>query len=90
MLPKFHGMESDDAYMFITEFEEVCAMLKIQQLNEDAIKLCFIPFALKDTAKKWLYSLTTHSISTWEAFVTAFLKKFFPRHKMARLRNEIN
>ena len=58
MLPKFHRMDSEDAYMFISEFEEVCTMLKIQQLTEDAIKLRFIPFALKDHAKKWLYSLT--------------------------------
>ena len=83
MLPKFYGSESEDAYIFIREFEEVCAMIQIQQLTEHVIKLCFIPFALKDTAKKWLYSLTTHSISTWEGFVTLFLKKFFPRHKTA-------
>jgi len=44
MLPKYQGLESEDAYMFIIEFEEVCAMLKIQQLSDDAIKLCFIPF----------------------------------------------
>ena len=90
ILPKFHRLESADAYMFITEFEEVCALFKIQHLSEDAIKLRFIPFALKGTAKKWLYSLTTSSITTWEAFVTLFLKKFFPRHKTARIRNEIN
>ena len=67
--------------MFISKFEEVCAMLKIQQLTEDAVKLRFIPFALKDNAKKWLYSLNTNSITTWEEFVTIFLKKYFPRHK---------
>jgi len=90
MLPKFTGMDSEDAYMFVSDFEEVCAMVKIQQLTDDAIKLRFIPFALKDNAKKWLSSLPTNSISTWEEFVTVFLKKYYPRHKTAKLRNEIN
>ena len=26
MLPRFSGLDSDDAYLFINEFEEVCAM----------------------------------------------------------------
>jgi hypothetical protein len=26
MLPKFSGLDSEDAYIFINEFEEVCAM----------------------------------------------------------------
>jgi hypothetical protein len=65
-------------------------MIQIQQLTADAIKLRFIPFALKDQAKKWLYSLVTDSISTWVEFITVFLKKFFPTYKTAKLRNEIN
>ena len=51
MLPKFAGQESEDAYVFISEFEEVCSMMKLQQLSDDAIKLRFVPFALKENAK---------------------------------------
>ena len=90
MLPKFAGADSNDAYMFINEFEEVYAMLKIKELTEDAIKLRFIPFMLRDVAKKWLYSLATNSITTWKDFVEIFLKKFFPRHKTAKSRSAIN
>ena len=32
-------------------------MMKIPHLTDDAIRLRFVPFALKDLAKKWLYSL---------------------------------
>ena len=27
-LPKFHGLDSEDAYFFIREFEKVCLMMK--------------------------------------------------------------
>jgi len=65
-------------------------MMKIQQLSDNAIKLRFVPFALWDNAKKWLYSLKTNSITTWAEFVAIFLKKFFSKHKTARIRSEIN
>ena len=90
ILPKFSGLDTDNAYLFINEFEDVCAMSKIKQLSEDAIKLRFIPFSLKDAAKKWMYSLTSNSISTWNEFISVFLKKYFPNHKTAQLRNKIN
>jgi len=51
-LPKFHSLESKDAYFFIREFVEVCLMMKIPYLVEDAIRLRFIPFVLRDLAKK--------------------------------------
>ena len=44
-------------------------MMKIKQLNDDGVKLRFIPFSFRDNAKKWLYNLTTNSIATWVGFV---------------------
>jgi len=63
-LPKYHGLESEDAYFFIREFEEVCVMMKTPQLGHDAVKLRFVSFALKDLTKKWLYNLAENSITT--------------------------
>ena len=51
MLPKFTGIE--DAYIFIREFEELCATIRLQQLSEDEVKLRLINFFLKDNAKKY-------------------------------------
>ena len=68
-LPKFHGMESEDAYFFIREFEEVCLMIRILQIRDDAVRLRFILFPLKDLAKKWLYSLAVDSVTSWNDFV---------------------
>ena len=49
-------------------------MMKISHLSDDAIRLRFVPFALKDLAKKWLYSLAAGSITSWDSFIKVFLK----------------
>ena len=61
----------------------------IPQLGDDAVRLRFIPFSLKDLVKKWLYSLAVDSITTWDDFVKAFLKKFYPIHKIVLNRKNI-
>ena len=63
--------------------------MRIPQLGDDAIRLHFIPFSLKDLAKKWLYSLAVDSVTTWDDFVKAFLKKFYLIHKTALIRKNI-
>ena len=73
----------------IREFEKVCVMIKIPQLSYDAVKLRFVPFALKDLAKKWLYSSAENSITFWDDLTKVFLKKFYPIHKMAFMRKNI-
>ena len=88
-LPRFYVLESEVAYFFIKEFEEVCLMMRIPQLGEDAVRVRFTPFALKDLAKKWFYSLAVYSISTLDNFVKVFLKKFYPIHKIALIRKNI-
>ena len=88
-LPKYHGLEFEDAYFFIREFEDVSLMMRIPQLRDDAVRLHFVPFALKDLAKKWLYNLVENSITTWDNFVKVFLKKLYPIHKTTLMRKNI-
>ena len=64
-------------------------MMKIPYLVDDAIRLRFVPFALKDLSKKWLYSLAAGSITSWDGFIKVFLKKFYPIHKTALVRKNI-
>jgi len=64
-------------------------MMKISRLVDDAIRLRFVPFALKDLDKKWLYSLAAGSITSWDDFIKVFLKKFYPIHKTALIRDTI-
>jgi len=63
--------------------------MTIPNLKVDAVKLRFVPFSLKDLAKKWLNSLKASSISSWDNFVKAFLKKFYPINKTAEIRKSI-
>jgi len=63
-------------------------MIRRPQLGDDVIRLCFVLFALKDLAKKWLHSLAENSITSWDAFIKA-LKKFYPIHKITLMRKNI-
>jgi len=57
--------------------------------GEDAVRLRFIPFAFKNTTKKWLYSLPIGLVSSWDDFVKVFLKKFYPIHTTTLIRKNI-
>ena len=64
-------------------------MMKISHLADDSIRSRFVPLALKDLAKKWLYSLAAGSITSWDGFIKVFLKKFYPIHKTTLIRKNI-
>ena len=49
-----------------------------------------IPFALKDSAKCWMYGLAANFVASWNDFVKLFLRKYFPNAKIVKLRNKIN
>ncbi|CAL2276883.1 unnamed protein product [Prunus armeniaca] len=53
LLPTYYGNTTEDPYMHIKQFFEICATIKIQSLDDKQIKIRLFPFSLKDIAKSW-------------------------------------
>ena len=51
LLPTFHGMESENPYTHISEFEKVCNTFKEDTTTLDLMRLKPFPFTLKNKAK---------------------------------------
>ena len=63
-LNTFHGFESENSYLHLREFEEVCNTCTDQNCSMNIIRLKFFPFSLKDKAKTWLQNLRSGSSRT--------------------------
>ncbi|XP_022851015.1 uncharacterized protein LOC111372832 [Olea europaea var. sylvestris] len=90
LLPTFHGLDSENPYVHIREFEEVVATFHNQHGTTDAARLKFFSFSLKEKAKTWLYLLRPRSIGTWAEMTQAFFNKYFPHHKTSALKKQIS
>ena len=84
LLPTFHGMESENPYSHIREFEEVCNTFKEDASNMDLMR--FFPLTLKDKTKIWLNSLRPRTIRNWTEMQVEFLKKIFSTHRTNNLK----
>ena len=74
LLPTFHGMENENPYNHIREFEEVCATFKEGAVDMELLKLKAFPLTLKDKAKFWLNALRPRTIRNWGELQVGFLK----------------
>ncbi|RVW72547.1 hypothetical protein CK203_061239 [Vitis vinifera] len=90
LLPTFHGMESENPYAHIKEFEEVCNTFREGGASIDLMRLKLFPFTLKDKAKIWLNSLRPRSVRNWVDLQAEFLKKYFPTHRTNGLKRQIS
>ena len=57
LLPTFHGMQNENPYTHIREFEEVCNTFKEGAIDIDLMRLKVFPLTLKHNAKIWFNSL---------------------------------
>ena len=89
LLPTFHGMENENPYTHIKDFEKVCITFKEGTIDMDLLKLKAFPLTLKDKAKIWLNSLRPRTIRNWAELQAEFLKKFFSAHKTNNLKRQI-
>ena len=90
LFPQFHGMENENPYTHIKDFEEVCHTFQEGAASIDLMRLKLFPFTLKDKAKVWLNSLRPRSICSWPELQAEFLKKFFPAHRTSELKKQIS
>jgi len=54
LLPSLHGLDLENLYLHLREFEEVCNTYNDLNCSMNTIRLKFFPFSLKDKAKTWL------------------------------------
>ena len=89
LLPTYHGMENENPYTHLRDFEEVCTTFKEGMMDMDLLKLKAFPLTLKDKAKIWFNSLRPRTIRNWAELQAEFLKKFFSAHKTNNLKRQI-
>ena len=89
LLPTFHGMENENPYTHIRDFEEVCTTFKEGATEMELLKLKAFPLTLKDKAKFWPNSLRPRIIRNWTELQAEFLKKFFSAHKTNNSKRQI-
>ena len=89
LLPTFYGMENENPYTHIRDFEEVCITFKEGVIDMDLLKLKAFPLTLEDKAKIWLNSLRPRTIRSRAELQAEFLKKFFSAHKTNNLKRQI-
>ena len=86
---QFFGMTKEDPNDHIVEFLELCDNIKMNGVTEDALRLHLFPFTLKDKAKIWLKTHLSGSFMTWDDLAKAFLAKYCPPSKTAKIVKEI-
>ena len=78
LLPVYEGVDSENPYSFMRDFEDVFNAFLSTGSPLHIICMVLFPFVLKEKAKIWFHSLAPNSIFTWEDMQNEFLNKFFP------------
>lgn len=73
----------------LSTFLEVCDMLKLNGVSNDAISLRVFLFSLKSRAKKWLQTLPRALVTTWDQLAKLFLTRYFPSGRTTKFWHDI-
>ena len=73
LLLVYQGVDSENPYSFMRDFEDVCSAFLSKGSLLHIICMVLFPLSLKEKAKIWFHSLTPNSIFTWENMRNEFL-----------------
>ncbi|XP_047941973.1 uncharacterized protein LOC125188913 [Salvia hispanica] len=80
---------TEDANHHLSKFVEIANTLKLNGVDDDAIRVRLFPFSLTDSAKEWFECMPIEKVSTWKDIVAAFLDKYYPPGTILKLKSEI-
>ncbi|XP_033143261.1 uncharacterized protein LOC117132617 [Brassica rapa] len=86
----FSGLTSDIPMDHIEAFERICNFSRSNGVPPDYVKCTLFPFSLEGKAARWLQSLPTGSLTSWDQVRSAFLSHFYTKSKTAALRHRIS
>ncbi|XP_047174851.1 uncharacterized protein LOC124842423 [Vigna umbellata] len=86
---QFTGMSHENPYDHLTTFNEICNIVKILHVPDEAIRMSLFPFSLAGNAKLWLNSFPK-GLAAWDDVVAKFLNKYFPQYKINKGKQEIS
>src|SRR5438105_3574770 len=64
-------------------------MIRIKDIEPDALKLRLFPFSLRGKPKEWLLAQPKGAITSWNSCCSTFMTKYFPPAKTMQLHSNI-
>ncbi|CAI9753560.1 unnamed protein product [Fraxinus pennsylvanica] len=86
---QFFGRATENPNIYTSRFLDMCATIEYQGVSSEAIRLTLFPYTLKDSATEWLDIFPPQCITIWNQSSQKFLSKYFPRKRIAKLRDKI-
>ena len=86
LLPKFDGLDSENPYQHLKEFEEVCSTFHDQSCNEETIGLKLFPFLLKTRQKLGLILWDLGQLVLGKRCKLSFQRNFFQFIRLMHLK----
>ncbi|XP_074296852.1 uncharacterized protein LOC141627505 [Silene latifolia] len=82
---QFGGSPLENPNDHLNEFLENCDMYKSNGVSDDAVRLRLF----LGSAKDWLKNCDPDSFKTWDELASAFLNKYFPPSRTAKVKSEL-
>ncbi|XP_074278654.1 uncharacterized protein LOC141602249 [Silene latifolia] len=86
---QFGGGSLENPNDHLNDFLENCDMYKSNGVSDDAVRLRLFPRSLRGSAKDWLKNCDPDSFKTWDELASAFLNKYFPPSRTAKVKSEL-
>jgi len=83
------GLESENPYHHLLDFERLCSLFAIAGMTQDTLKWKLFPFSLIGKAEQW-YTYTVGSVNdNWDELRDKFCLEFFPMSRIIALHRDI-